>query len=139
MPNTPEADLIVALTHLQSRIEKQLSGPLSVHGISLTEFLVMRQLQRAPHGRLRRIDLAQGAGLSASGITRLLGPMEKIGLVEKVAAERDARVSLMALSKAGARIYREAEATFAEAAATLLAPLGDRDRTALARIVGTLL
>ena len=32
---------------------------------------------------MRRVDLAQSLGLTASGETRLVAPMEKIGLIQK--------------------------------------------------------
>lgn len=55
---------------------------------------------------MRRIDLADSVGLSPSAVTRLLAPMEKPGLVEKEANPRDARVSLVKLSTAGAGVKR---------------------------------
>ncbi|WP_211242757.1 MarR family winged helix-turn-helix transcriptional regulator [Sinimarinibacterium sp. CAU 1509] len=125
----------MTLANVQNRIEKRLSGPLSAHGISLTDYLVLRQLYQAPQQKLRRIDLAQRVGLSASGVTRLLNPMQKIGLVDKEDSARDARVSLVSLSQAGARIYSEAQASFDQAAQDLLSPLGERDRAALMRMV----
>ncbi|MDZ7871614.1 MAG: MarR family transcriptional regulator [Rheinheimera sp.] len=48
----------------------------------------------------RRSDLVELVGLSPSGITRLLLPLEKIGRVEKERNPRDARVSLVILSEA---------------------------------------
>jgi DNA-binding MarR family transcriptional regulator len=59
------------------------------------------QLSRAPGHKMRRIDLADGIGLTASGVTRLLAPMEKIGLVAREANAADARVSLVSLAKGG--------------------------------------
>ena len=50
---------------------------------------------------MRRIDLAESIGLTASGVTRLLAPMEKIGLVKREANAADARVSFVTLSKGG--------------------------------------
>ena len=96
-----QSTLLISLINLNTRLEKSLSGPLSLHGISLTEYMVLRQLAQAPEQKLRRIDLAQQVGLSASGVTRLLNPMEKTGLIDKEQVERDARVSLVTLTSAG--------------------------------------
>jgi DNA-binding MarR family transcriptional regulator len=136
---SPEFELIVQLGSLHSKIQKCIGDPLSAHGISLTESLVLLHLQQARDNKLRRIDLAQKVGLSASGVTRLLNPMQKIGLIEKEESVRDARVSLVALSRAGAKIFREAEKTFEHSARSLLAPLSGKDRGALSRIVNALL
>jgi len=139
MSQRAEAGLLIALTQLQGKVERMLAGPLSAHGISLTDFRVLRQLFQAPQKKLRRIDLAQGVGLSASGVTRLLNPMQKIGLVDKEDSARDARVSLVSLSTAGERIYKEAEVSFNQAAQDLFARLTDKDQATLQRIVDALL
>lgn len=58
-------------------------------------------MHNAPEQTLRRIDLAEKVGITASGITRLLLPMEKIGLVEKKVNPNDARVSLVSIASGG--------------------------------------
>ena len=121
MPVQTPSELLVSFTNLQNKIQKRMSSVLSVHGISFSEFLVLQQLQLAAASGMRRIDLAEQVGLSASGITRLLNPMQKIGLVKKELIARDARVSLVAITAAGKRIFREANATFEHTSATLLA------------------
>ncbi len=39
--------------------------------------MTLYYLERAPGGRLRRVDLAERLGLTASGVTRSLLPLEK--------------------------------------------------------------
>lgn len=124
--------LITAKTSLQlfsvfatahKRIDRTLSA---IHGIGLTEFTVLNQLSAAPNLTLSRIQLAESVGLSASGITRLLNPMQKIGLVEKERNPRDARVSLVKLSKAGKKIHKEAYASFETSSADLFQNLAGK-------------
>ena len=102
----------------------------------MTEFLVLRHLRAAPAQTLRRVDLAEQIGMSASGITRLLNPMEKIGLVEKEPSPRDARVSLVALSKAGKRVLKEVEVSFSATSKTLLKPMATQEQNALMELMG---
>ena len=116
-----ESQLVLDLIQLNSRIQRRLGGALSAHGLGVSEFMVLRELSDAPGKKLRRVDLAEKVGLSASGVTRLLNPMEKIGLVEKDRSARDARVSLVALSPAGVRMLRDVEAAINDAARSLLA------------------
>ncbi|MEJ2044743.1 MAG: MarR family transcriptional regulator [Reinekea sp.] len=104
--------VVLQLLQLNSKYAKQLDRKLSLHGISLTEFQIMKTLQSAPNKVMRRIDLANAVGLTASGVTRLLAPMEKIGLVVKKANPRDARVSLIELTEAGATTLEDAKVTF---------------------------
>ncbi|MGA7965151.1 MAG: MarR family transcriptional regulator [Gammaproteobacteria bacterium] len=139
MTTPAETELFIKLANLQTLFQKRMTAALSVHGISLTEYLVLGQLSQAPEKKLRRIDLAQAVGLTPSGVTRLLNPMEKIGLVCKEAGARDARVSLVAIASAGETIFRESGVTFAETAKELLVPLERKDRDDLYRIATKLL
>ena len=76
----------------------------SVHGLSFGDFMVLYYLQRAPGARLRRIDLAERLGLTASGVTRTLLPLEKLGLVARQADARDARVGYAVLTRPGSAL-----------------------------------
>lgn len=99
--------LILTLVKTQGQVLKTLESALSPHGVSFTEWLVMHRLSQASDNSLKRASLASSIGVTASGVTRLLQPMEKVGWVEKIANKRDARVSLVRLSTAGRRIYEE--------------------------------
>jgi DNA-binding MarR family transcriptional regulator len=82
--------------------------------------MVLRSLMRAPDHVLRRIDIADALERTASGITRMLMPMEKIGLVQKELNERDARVSLVRITRAGEELFEHASATLNAKSETLL-------------------
>lgn len=133
------SDALLTINALNSQLTKQLERRLSLHGLSFTELQVMQQLARAPQMSLRRIDLAEQTGLSASGVTRLLLPMEKLHLVEREANPRDARVSLVRLSAAGQQRLAEAEATFHQSADELLGTLPESDIIALTGLCQRLL
>ena len=108
-------DFIINLSTINTIISKKLDNSLgNIHGISFSEYIILSHLNKIPNKTMRRIDLAQQVGLSASGITRAIAPMEKIGLLEKKQNERDARVSLIKISSAGERILKEASATLEE-------------------------
>ncbi|MBC53458.1 MAG: transcriptional regulator [Gammaproteobacteria bacterium] len=139
MTTSTPSDLILKLAALHTMLQKQIAGPLSYHGISFTEYQVLKQLHDAPAQKMRRIDLAQQIGLSASGVTRMLNPMEKVGLVSKEEAARDARVSLVTLTTAGQTVFRDAEASFRQAAGSVLASVIDADQQHLHRIADSLL
>lgn len=139
MSLNPEAGLLLLLTSVQSRLTKKAECQLSAHGISFTEFLVLHYLAEASSQTMRRIDLAERIGLSASGVTRLLQPMEKIGLVEKEVNPRDARVSLVKLSTAGSRIYSEAENSFNMSVKSLMAQVNPKQRQQLQALIDLLL
>lgn len=126
-----EINIILNIIKVQSVIAKKFDG-LSLHGISLTDFMILHILSNAPGNRLKRIDLAESAGLTASGITRIISPIEKMGLVTKESNDRDARVSYVKLSEAGQRVYEEATATAAYISKNLLDGINIDDLKAFA-------
>lgn len=103
--------LFLNLTTVQALTFKRFDSRLASHGISLNEFMILFHLGEAPDEKLRRIDLAEKIGLTASGITRMLSPLEKLGMVRREANSRDARVSYVKLAPAGKRILVDAIAT----------------------------
>ncbi|MER6217706.1 MarR family winged helix-turn-helix transcriptional regulator [Streptomyces sp. NPDC001674] len=90
--------LVKAQTALVRRFDSRLGA---LFGVSLADFLVLLHLGRAEGGRMRRVDLAGALGLTASGVTRGLAPLERIGLVVREADARDARVAYAALTDTG--------------------------------------
>jgi len=127
--------LLLQSALLWSDMVKKADLQLSVHGISFTEFCILHRLHEAPQQRLSRIELAGAVSLSASGITRLLQPMEKIHLVEKALNPRDARVSLVQLTDTGQQIYSEAAQTCHFFASQFLAPLTSRQQETLSELL----
>jgi DNA-binding MarR family transcriptional regulator len=109
---TPAMQFCMSISQVNTNIVNAVNASLSCHGISFTELLVLHQLSLAPETTLRRIELAGKVGLSASGITRLLAPLEKIGLIQKEANARDARVSLVKLTQTGQTLLNDALVTF---------------------------
>lgn len=108
-----------ALRLLQSadELKARLSGEFSaVHGISVNEFFLLLHLQKAPRHRLARVELAKRMHVSASTITRMAAPMEKIGLLDREVDERDARLAFVVLTDAGQAKSTEVTATFAKQA-----------------------
>ena len=134
----PALDLVLQSALLWSTMVKKADQQLSVHGISFSEFCILHRLFQAPQQRLSRIELASAVGLSASGITRLLQPMEKIHLVEKEQNTRDARVSLVKLSDTGLQIYLDAKQSCSAYASQFTAPLTVRQQETLAELLARL-
>lgn len=103
---SPEVRFFLDLAKTQSVLYRRFDAGLG--GISFSWFVIMCHLSQARDEKMRRIDLADKVGLTASGVTRLLAPMEKIGLVKREESDRDARVSFIALAPGGKRKLAEA-------------------------------
>lgn len=112
--------LLFTLTKTQSILQRKFDR-LSIHGLSYTDFMLLHLLATGQEHQMRRIDLASRIGLTPSGVTRLLSPLEKNGLVGRESNARDARVSYVILTATGQRVYEEAKIT-AEALAQDLLP-----------------
>jgi DNA-binding MarR family transcriptional regulator len=73
------------------------------HGLTVNDFEALLLLSQAEGKHLRRVDLADGLQLTASGVTRLLDGLERHGLVEKATCDDDGRVTYAVLTRAGGR------------------------------------
>ena len=117
---------------IDARIEREL-------GISLSEISALQHVERAPGGRLRRTDLADRLLVSQGGVTRLLAPLERRGLVERAPDPADGRVSLVVLTAEGERLVREAWPMVTRWARELFADRLDPDELAtLTELLGRL-
>ena len=96
---------------VQSGLVRKFDNRLANHGISFNDFMILYHLGEATDEKLRRVDLAEKIGLTASGVTRVLVQLEKLGLVRREVNSRDARVSYVKLAPAGKRILVEGTAT----------------------------
>ena len=128
-------EIILNLSLVHSTIVKKMDRSLSVHGIAFSEFVVMYQLSLVPNKTIRRIDLANSVGMSASGITRLLNPMEKLKIVEKEKNPRDARVSFVKLSDVGIELFNNAMKSVMYTADDLLSDFNKKDIDLLLKLV----
>lgn len=95
-------NLLKVQTILTQRLDRGLGG------LGLNEFLILYSLSQADDQKMRRVDLAGKIGMTASGVTRLLLPMEKIHLIKSGPAGQDARVRYVLLTPAGKEKLTEA-------------------------------
>jgi DNA-binding MarR family transcriptional regulator len=102
---TAKLDLFMQLAKLQSIMSRNFDSHLG--GISMSEFVILYHINRATGQKMRRVDLAEKTGLTASGVTRLLLPMEKVHLIQKLANPDDGRVSLVSITPAGMEKLKE--------------------------------
>ncbi|WP_298413865.1 MarR family winged helix-turn-helix transcriptional regulator [Janthinobacterium sp.] len=132
-------DFCLRLARAQALIVRRFDSILgNLHGLSFGDYQLLYHLQRAPGGRLRRIDLAERLALTASGITRSLMPLEKIGLVARQADARDARVGYAVITEAGQALLIHADATAQALGQELLQDAPAEQLGALSAVLGRL-
>ncbi len=127
--------LVFQISALHNKVLKAIDSQLSIHGLTFSEFLVMNHLNLKPTKTMKRIDLANDVGMSASGITRLLTPMEKLKIVQKEASQRDARISFVKLTDVGEKLFEDTMQTVKATAKELFEDLYDFDMEKLIEIL----
>lgn len=116
-----EQALALAFASAWGHVERRLDGSLSaIRGISLAEYRLLRALGDAPGAQASRVDLAQAVGLTPSGVTRALRPMEKLGIVTTLKSKRDARLAIAAMTPAGRELLSDASGVIDDTMKTLL-------------------
>ncbi len=109
---TTVLDLALARTLVLRDVDASVGGH---HGLSLSDLAILLELQAAPGQRLRRVELANSLGITPSGLARQLAPLERIGVVARESHARDARLALVVLTDAGARLADDARVTAEQA------------------------
>lgn len=93
-------------------ITKLLESELEIEQrLSLAAYDVLVQLSEAPEHRLRMTELADAVLLSRSGVTRLVGRLETVGLVARAKVAADGRGVTAQLTDAGYERLRIAATT----------------------------
>ena len=111
-------DLMAAHARISDALDHALQRR---HGLSLTEFEVLQRLAESPDGHQRMQELAVEIHLSPSALSRLVGRLERTGLVERDICETDRRGIYACLTDAGRRVQDAAEPTHREVLAATLA------------------
>jgi DNA-binding MarR family transcriptional regulator len=131
--NDTALSTVLDLARARTLILRDVDAAIGMHhGIGLSDLGLLLELQRAPDQRMRRVDLAHRLGVTTSGVARQLAPLERIGLVGREPSPGDARLALVVLTEAGARVASEAQPTAERGAETALAKLwGSDEQSAL--------
>lgn len=117
-----EQTLALTFAGAWNLLERRLDNSLgAIRGISLAEYRLLRALGDATGAQASRVDLAHAVGLTPSGVTRALRPMEKLGIVSTLKSKRDARLAIAALTPAGREILDDASSVVDDTMKSFLA------------------
>ncbi len=136
---TAATDFCLRLARANAVLVRRFDNALgSQHGISYSDFQLLNHLARAPGRKLRRVDLADRVGLTASGVTRTLLPLEKIGLVTRESDPRDARVGFAVVTDAGHEMVVNATAVVDLVSREAARGIGPEQTAAMAAVLGNI-
>lgn len=107
--NSHKQRLVSAFASAWNLLERRLDNALAaIRGISFAEYRLLKALGEAHNSQASRVELAHAVGLTPSGVTRALRPMEKLGIVSTVKSKRDARLAIAGLTPAGRELLEDA-------------------------------
>ncbi|PLX21251.1 hypothetical protein C0584_03155 [Candidatus Parcubacteria bacterium] len=98
-------ELIFAISKSNSIISRKMT----FNGLDFSDYMILSFLDESKEKKLMRVELAEKMGLSPSGITRMLLPLEKTGLIQTEEGEDDARARYAKLTKAGEETIKDAD------------------------------
>lgn len=114
-------DALLQLSDAYALVAHDIERPLAGHhGLSFAELRLLRALAAAPAGRAGPTELARALHLTASGVSRALGPLVRRHIVTREADPNDGRAGNARLTAAGSQLLADASATAGEAAGRLL-------------------
>ena len=117
---------------LLERLDRDLR---QAHGISLSEYDVLVRLSEQPGQRMRMSLLADAMSHSRSRVTHTITRMEKMGLVERCAAQGDGRGVEAVTTEHGQRLLvQDAPTHVASVRANLIDICSPSDFAALGRV-----
>jgi len=136
-----ELDAWRGFLRTHSTLLRELDDELTrQHGLPVSSYDVLVQLDEAPEGRLRMSALADAVLLSRSGLSRLVTRLESQDLIERLECANDARGSYAAITDAGRDRLNEARVTHrAGVRARFLDHLSERELRQLAKAWSRLL
>ncbi|MFT3851943.1 MAG: MarR family transcriptional regulator [Ilumatobacteraceae bacterium] len=114
-------------------VRERLEESLSVAGISVPQWVVLKSVGDEPE--LSQRELADRVLVTGSTLTHHLDRLEREGLIERTRDADDRRVIRISLTEAGKHRRTELEAIVAAHEERLSGLLGERDATALRRLL----
>lgn len=107
-----EIEAWINFLRAHAAVTRQFNAELiATHGLTINDYDVLAQLNRAPEQALKRVDLVESLLLTPSGITRLLKGLEEDGYISNRSCSEDARVTYAVLTQKGSKKLEQAKKT----------------------------
>lgn len=131
--------LFTALSRTGLYLEALQRECLGVHGLSFTEFSVLRLLQRAPGRHLTPTALAEAIVCTSGAMTKLIDRLQRAQLVKREPDPQDRRAIRVHLQSKGDRLATKAAATYRAGRERILEGLNAKETANIQRGVLRLL
>lgn len=137
--SSPESAAYLALMRVASRFDQDMSDVLKPHGITPTQYNVLRILRGASPGGLACGAVLDRLVMRDPDITRLLDRLEKLGYVTRGRDTVDRRVVVSRITEPGLSLLASLDAPVNALHQSQLAWLGPEDLRHLSSILGRIL
>ncbi len=122
-PLTPEQEVILTVQRTADAFQRRVVEVLKPHGISGTQYNVLRILRGAGKEGLPCGAIAERMVTRDPDITRLLDRLDKMGFISRQRGERDRRVVTTTITEAGLKILKQLDKPVQEAGMALVGKL----------------
>ena len=123
-------NIMVAAAHLRD-LSQSVFEP---HGITATQFNVLRILRGAHPQGYARCDIARRMIDRAPDLTRMIDRLVRMGLVERVASREDRRQSISRITRRGLELLERMKPAMAQLHRTLTERLSRNEAEELSRL-----
>jgi DNA-binding MarR family transcriptional regulator len=102
------AEKYLALRNLIQKTE----GRALVYGVTINEYLTLKEVKSAGDEGISRMDLAERLGVSVLELTKELQPLEKLCFIETMDATPNPRERRISMTSGGSGIFGDIEHEF---------------------------
>jgi DNA-binding MarR family transcriptional regulator len=133
-----DQDAFVLLQRAAAAVQGQLVQLLKPHGLSPTQYNVLRILRGARPELLSCGDIASRLIAKDPDLTRLLDRLDRQGWVERKRGQADRRVVRAGITAEGLTLLKSLDSAVAALHRRQFAPLGEKKSAALAKLLAGL-
>ena len=126
--------LLRQVPNLVARCEDQV---FSKHGLTTERHAVLMVIKHI-HGPVRPTDVARWLDLSVNSVSMIIDRMVKAGLVKRTRDRKDRRTVFLTATDKAQKAYALASVAGWELIREILAPLSDKDKRSLIKLLETL-
>ena len=132
--------IVGRLLRIAGLLEQRFERLCRERGFGFWAFTVLTALRRAgkPY-RLSPSQLQSSGMVSAAAVTKRIGRLEELGLVERLPDPADGRGALVGLTRRGLQVVDDLSERILEAERAAIATLSAEEQTTLAELLRTLL
>jgi DNA-binding MarR family transcriptional regulator len=132
--DSPHHEAVLSLLVAAARVYERLDGVYTQHGITRSQYNVLRILRGAHPGGYPRCDIARRLIERAPDVTRLIDRLEHEGLVERRGSVDDRRLSITRITGKGLRLLEHMHSDVEAAESALAKRLSADEAEDLSRI-----